>query len=759
MENTDLQQQKCLHCGTSSGAAAFCCDACEKLYKEFKVSNLSQKEQNPFSYLDESSFRELYYHNQSEFNYVFYAEGLHCSSCVHLLEKLPEFYDGVESARVNFGYSTVSVRLKPQASLAQTALIIKELGYEPAPLAAKDDFQEKYTQENRQFLKRIAVAGACAGNIMLFVIPVYSGLAGEMATLFNWMSFILYLPILFYSATPFYSGAWNSLKYKVINVDLPITVAMLSSVMLSTYNLVRGDGDIYYDSTASFMFLILSARYLLKRTQQNYLSPSQMKEFFKNERYLVLSEDGSYHSEPAAQIAMLSTVKVVTGQTLPTDCELLTERAIVDTSLFNGESFPHHFVKGMKLFGGTKLLSEDVLVKVLSTQSDSKVGSLLRELDQSALQKTSFLALTDRLAQYLIVFVFSVAAIFLAVYSQIDFHEAFNRSLALIVLACPCALAFGSPLTFGLALKKAQSLGVLIRDGTVLERIRKVRNLFFDKTGTLTKGQLELSHSEPEAINSELRLAILGLESRSYHPIAFALRSAWQDVTSLPDVQERNEILGLGIKGKVFDKNYEIKTLSDSVHDSELAIGVYEEGQLACRLYFTDQLRQESQAVITKLQQLGIQSHLLTGDRRTRALDVAAACGIAKENVHAELYPEDKKEFVKSKLDTCMIGDGANDSLALKTAGVGIAVKGSVELSLSSADVHFTRGGLLPLLDLLTLSQTTEKVLKRNLIISLVYNLIGGTLALMGFIDPMLAAVLMPLSSLAIIASSLWGFK
>lgn len=749
----------CGYCGIPTSGAEYCCRACEMLSTQVQALPILSQQQNPFSYLDQADFKDIYRHkSHDDFNFLFFAEGLHCSSCVHLLEKLPSFYNGILRARVNFGQSTVAVELADSASLAQTAHVIQELGYKPTLISAHDNLAEKYKDENRSHLKRIAVAGFCAGNIMLFVIPVYAGLAGTWAQVFNLLSFLLFLPILFYSAVPFYRGAWNSLKYQVINVDLPIAIAMLSGFALSTVNLLRGDGAIYYDSTASFMFFILSARYLLKRVQQNYLSPTRVKSFFKTEKYILL-EDGQEKSIPWSVAKVGDLLKVQRHQNLPSDCTLESAQATLDMSLFNGESLPKTFSKGMGLFAGTKVLDAEIVVRVQVPFSESKLGQLLSQLDQGAIQKSQFVSLSDRLAQKLIVTVFAIALIFFVLYLQVNPTEAFNRSLALIVLACPCALAFGSPLTFGLALKKAQRLGILLKDATSLERVLKIKNIFFDKTGTLTEGNLQLSHSEPAQIPEDVKNIILTLEAPSYHPIAFALRQAWSPQHSLPSVHNAQEILGRGVRGVIDGHTYEIRHLSESLHEVETAIEVVKDGESLCRLYFVDVIRKESRASVQRLQRQGIKCFILSGDKKARTYQVAEACGIPRAQAFGELFPEDKKSFLEKNSDTCMIGDGANDSLSLQMADVGIAVKGSVDLSLQSADIYFMRGGLTPLFDLMDLSQQTRKVLVRNLTISLVYNSVGGVLALLGFINPMMAAILMPISSLAIILSSLWGLR
>lgn len=744
----------CIHCGAPSNGRKYCCSACELL--DTLRGPLQLTSLNPYSYLDQDDFKKLYQQPaSSEMPYVIYCQGLHCSSCVHLLEKLPEFCEDVAEARVHFGRSTVSMRLHENGSLARAVQSIAELGYTPTPLTAEDSLEAKYQKENRTALKRIAVAGFCAGNTMLFVVPVYAGLAGAWAQTFNFISLLLFLPILFYSAQPFYQGAWNSLKYKVINVDLPIAIAMLTGFTLSCFNLFRGDGKVYFDSTASFMFFILSARYLLKRVQQSYLSPQQASSLFKNEKYQRLQ---TVNSEiiPWKDVRSGDVLIISQGQNFPADCELLSESAAVDMSLFNGESLPKIFTQGLTVFAGTKLIDSTAKVRVVSTVENSKLGELFAELNREGSQKSRFANLTDRLAQKLIITVFGIAILFFALYSFVDMTEAFQRSLALIVLACPCALAFGTPLTLGLALKQGQKKGIVIKNANSLEKLLSAKNIFFDKTGTLTEGTL---HLREDNLSDNLKAAILALESRSYHPVAFALRKAWRNITPLKNISQYEETLGQGVRAHIDGDIYEVRNLAESTHDSMLAVEFFKNSHSIARLYFTDKLREDSAPLIEKLQAQGMNCHILSGDKSIEVKNIAKACGISQENCFAELFPEDKRKIIQSCTHSVMLGDGANDSLSLKAATVGIAVKGSVDLSLQNADIYFSKSGLAPLLDLLDLSVKTRHILVRNLAISLVYNSVGGTLALLGFINPMVAAILMPISSAVIILSSLWGFR
>lgn len=749
----------CIQCGQASETSKFCCAACETLHALQQNSLPEVQASEEYAYLDQPNFRSLYKQPMGESDYIFYAEGMHCSSCVHLLERLPSYCDSVSAARVDFAQSAVRVSLQQAGSLAKVAVTIKSLGYEPFLLAPEDRGLSQQKAENRKALRRIAVAGFCAGNTMLFVVPIYAGLAGSMKDIFNWISFLLFLPVLLYSAQSFYKGALTSLKYRVISVDLPIAVALTAGFVFSLLNLIRGDGAIYFDSTASFLFLILCARYLLKSVQKNHLASPTLKNSLTRQKYLRLKSLSARETIPFSEVKMADVLAIAPGQALPSDCQLLSENALLDLSLFNGESLPKHFTKGMTLLGGTKNLQEEILVKVQLPFNESKIGAFCQQLDQSVATKNSFMNLTDFLAQRLIVSVFALALVFFALYSAVDVSEAFNRSLALIVLACPCALAFGAPLTYGFALRKAIKLGIFVKDPNTFEKILKIKNIFFDKTGTLTEGQLKLTHTEPQALSPEIRSVILSLESHSYHPIAFALRAAWNEMTGSLNVASVKEILGYGIIGEVNGNSYELRTLGESSHEEEVAVELLENKiRIAC-LYFADALRTESRDTIETLRQEGLSCFILSGDRGVRCLSVGKECAIEPRNIFSELFPEDKKRILSQHADTCMLGDGANDALSLQAADVGIAVKGSVDLSLTHSDVYFTKGGLTPFLELRAIAANTRKILYRNLSISLVYNVVGAALALSGFINPMMAAILMPISSAAVVLSSLWGFR
>lgn len=755
----------CKHCGTLTNFEnQFCCSACEILYQVQNQNWLPQTNTNfdsykkNFSYMDHPDFRNYYAVKENPNGFVFYVEGLQCSSCVHLIEKLPDFYNEVKTAEINFGLSTLVISGTESMQLSHVAAVISELGYRAWPLSPQDNVVDRFKEENRAFIKKIAVAGAAAGNIMLFVVPIYAGLSGTYATVFSWLSFFLFLPILFYAAIPFYQGALNSFKYHVINVDLPIVIAMLSGFIVSTINLVRGHGEIYYDSTASFIFLILATRFMVKRIQQKSLSESSLSQYIPIQSVQYKTVDG-VANKPSHKINPGDILIIQPNQILPADGTIYSISADLDMSLLNGESLPQTFAHGMKVFAGTRALNKEFEMIVEKTNADTEIGHIISKLERESIQKTSFITLSDKIAQWLIGIVTSIAVFFFIFYGAlVDYQEGLNRALALIVLACPCALAFGTPLTYAMSLRRARELGILIKNGNVFEKVLNIKNIFFDKTGTLTSGQLSLVQYFPNEVTEDVKSIILALESNSSHPIAFAFRNAWRESQPLT-LESLEEKLGFGVVGYYKGQKYSLESNQKREENGLMSVAFKKNDQALGYFYFSDELHQDTKQVIQDLTLRNFKVGILSGDRKFIVNNIATETKIKPSMVYSELTPMEKQDKIKDFENVCMIGDGANDALAMKSALLGIAVKGSVSLSLNSCDVYFTRPGLKSLLFLIDISQKAQDTLKRNLFFALMYNFIGGVLSLLGFINPLIAAILMPISSALILGSTLWGVK
>lgn len=755
--------KKCKYCQQPfQNKAEFCCQACELLFQiDYQAWLPSLKDSQSLKqreYMDTEEFKSFYKNSVKESEFTFYVEGLQCASCIHLLEKIPEFRSDVTRVDVNFGLSIIKVNVTPDFKISQFLELLEELGYKAAPLSENENLADKYKAENRTSLKRIAVAGACAGNIMLFVVPVYGGLAGAYATAFNWLSFVLFLPILLYSAVPFYIGAWNSLRYRVINVDLPIVIALWTGFIFSTVNLILDKAEIYYDSTASFLFLILSTRFLVKRIQQKTLSDSSLMSFIPIQNVEEATDNGTT-TKLSINIKVGDTLLIRPNQIIPADGTLLSVSADIDISLLNGESLPHTLGIGMAVHAGTRCLNKSFLMKVEKISTDTEIGKIVSTLESDSLKKTPFVTFSENIAQWLIAIVFTLSVLaFFAIGAFMNYDEALNRALALIVIACPCALAFGTPLTYALSLRKARDLGILIKNGNVFEKVVQLKTIFFDKTGTLTSGQLSIISTFPCVIEDEWKAIILGLEGQSIHPLAFAFRKAWPNITPA-QINNQEEIIGKGVCGTFNGSHYSLESSQSRGESGYMCVKLKKDNSTLAYIYFTDELHPDTKKVIQQLTNRNYEIGIISGDKHNIVEKIADDVNINKDLVFAECSPQKKSEIVKDFPYVCMIGDGANDSLALNQAHVGISVKGSISLSHNSSDVCFTRPGLQSLVDLIKIAKRSQQILKSNLAFALFYNFIGGSLALLGLVNPLVAAILMPISSLLIVLNTYRGLK
>ncbi len=787
-----------------------------------------------FSFLDLPSFRQVYTDARTPSKMRFYVRGMKCAKCVKKVEDIAMLDTLGARVQVFLGESLVEVTLiggasGTQNSFAEVAKKIKELGYDPIPLEPHLGSQDEAIKEDRADIIRLAVMAACAGNIMTFAFAIYFGLSGVAADIFNWICFVLYLPVLFYGALPFYQGFWRSIRQKEMSIDGPMAVASVAGFVFSFINLVRGQGSIYFDSLSGFLFLILVSRYVQKRLQKKFLVPvSHFGAFEMNKARKIFATEATDWSWSLSQdLSAGDQILVLKNEVIPVDGWVVSDFGVLSLAYLTGESKPQVFQKGMKVKAGTQVLENDVVLRVEATGLGTQFGRLLEGLKRSSLTRVKVQDVSDRASQWLLWIVFSLAFVFLIGYWSINPVAAVERSLALLILACPCAMAFGTPLALAFSLKKAIRLGLILKSGDVFEKILQVENVFFDKTGTLTEGSLQVVRTinlqDKNANLSQLQKQLfLALEKISYHPIAFAIRKYFTDsaassanannntnisadgqslsVTTmatsvdsscnsefeeqelpLTDHYEKN---GVGVFATFSSQQGFQKYGVQALASNEIAVvnqvigaqnssgfnesrhkmvGLYlwnsdsEAWALQAALQLELPLDPSAKATVQAFQKMGKNVYLVSGDENRLVRSLGDELGLDASHVFGEMNVEQKSVMVQSKAPAMMVGDGVNDALALRQAHVGVAVVGGVELALENASVFMTQSGVGALIQLYQISQQAHRLIRRNLTISLIYNLIGGTLALMGFVNPFVAAVLMPISSGFILLSSWFG--
>lgn len=708
---------------------------------------------------DTPSVKSLYTDPKEPLRFQLYVKGMRCAKCVGKLEGIPFEDPQITSVRVSLGQGLAEVTVKGQdVKLSHVLKSINHKGFEAVPIAHQHEIYQQQRQEDRHDLIRLAVVGAIAGNIMSFAFSSYFGLRGSLETVFNWISFALYLPVLTYGAWPFYKGFLSSIKERKLSIDGPMALASVAGFTFSTVNLIRGEGSIYYDSLSGFLFLILLSRFFQKRLLRQYMEPLSGFGDLRLSKARVMI-DGKWQWRAASEIHIGDQIYVENGEMLPADIELQISRAEFQLAHLSGESRPVLFTEGMRVPAGSFLLSASVQGKVTHVGLQTEFGRILKKVSEGAFRKVRIQNLSDRAATYLLASVFSIAALFLLAYWSIDPIEASERSLALIILACPCAMAFGTPLALSRGIKESLNASIIIKSADVFEKIKSIKNIFLDKTGTVTPFELKIIKSTPSLVDQDLAQIILSLESISSHPAAHALRRYFSNLKfSKKELEGLREIPGFGVIGYYAGNVYEMKSVETSAQSNK-KIGLFQDGQLLVEFELSSQVLPNLHKTVKTLQDTGYNVFLLSGDKEKFVLETARELGLSPQNCFSELSPDQKAEVIAKHPNSMMVGDGVNDSIAFQGAELSVAVSGSMEVALKSADVVFLKEGLESIPHLQEISRRTRNLIYQNLMISLVYNLVGGVLALMGYINPFIAALLMPVSSGFILLSTYLGGK
>lgn len=773
----------CLHCDEPALAPLFeasdeacqnpfCCEGCLTVYKviqgkglgeyysiksdtaAFKRRAPAETSSSSFSYLNDQEFlKEFSWASDDKQVMEFYLEGIHCLACLWLIEKLPEFVPGIYSSKLDLERSVVTVYITQDGNFSSAALELSKLGYKPHPIRKNQTTNDLKKKEERSWLIRIGIAGAASGNIMLYAVSNYGGASGSYAELFNSISVAFAIPVFVYSAFPFYQNAWSALRNRTLSIDIPISMSLIVGALMGIYNLMIGIHDNYFDSLSALVFLLLLSRYFLHKIQEKGLDATDLHYFYQSDSVLIQDSkcvDGYREIHPRF-IKKDDVVKVRPLEIIPCDGDILEGSSHINNSLLTGESLPFKVNSGDKVFSGTQNLDQELLVKITKSSDESRLGQILKNVENGWSHRSEIIKLTNKISKYFTFTVMTLSVIlFFYLYNSHSLIESLEGAITLMIVTCPCALALAVPLTFTRSLSMASKAGIIIKSDEVIERLSKIRNIFIDKTGTITFGKIKVISLEETAPSSHhLFEVVCALEKKTRHPVGMALFE-YARAFSQHDLAVKNfkEILGRGVSGQIGNSFYEIKF-----------DGIFEDNKQIGRFEVADLIRTDSKDALKNLMLSGYQVHMLSGDRKEIALSIARKVQIVGNYVHAELTPEAKSEMIRTADSAMMIGDGANDAIALSQASVGVAVMGAMDISLRAADVYLSTPGLKPVVQLMTLSRETMKVIRRNLVLSLLYNSTSVVLAFCGLISPLTAAIIMPLSSLTVLISTLVGTK
>jgi Cu2+-exporting ATPase len=792
---TALGAGLCAHCGSAlpgspildSDGHGFCCVGCSAVFAAIQGAGLgafyagrdvAQTRALPgrptgsrFADLDEPEIVERAFARPDGTRSAdLTLEGLHCAACVWLVESLPRVVPGVLEARLDFARSLLTIRWDSRkTTLGAAARELDRWGYTPHPARAS----EGTVGTDRALLMRLGVAGAVAGNVMLMALALYSGAGSrgdtDYATFFRYGSLALSLPAVFYSAQPFLRGAWGSIRARIPSMDLPIAIGIVVGFASGAVNTLRGEGEIYFDTISTLIFLLLVGRWLGQKQQRRAATATDFAQALAPATARCLN--GTERREMRADtVASGTLVEILPGERIPVDGRIERGESLLDTRLLTGESNPSEVKPGDRVYAGTDNLAAPLVVRTERAGSSTRVADLVRAMEAAQRERAPIVRVADRLSAVFVVVVLGLAALTLALWWSVDPALALDHTVALLVVTCPCALGMATPLAVSVALARAARRGILVKNGEVLEALARPADLVFDKSGTLTAGRPELLEWSG---STELSARVSAAEDGADHPLARAFRRAFGTPAAKAEASSR--LPGAGVRARVEGHDLLIGTpellrsagipvapetdaaVCRHAEQASTPVLVAEDGRVAGVAAFGDALRPDTLGTLHELAGLSRSIDVLSGDHPAVVSRVCQSLPIRA--FRGGVSPEQKLAEVKARLTrgerVVMVGDGVNDAAAMSAATVGFAVHGGAEASLLAASVFATEPGVRPVLETIRGARLTLRAIHRGLAFSLAYNAIGVALAMSGMLGPLLAAVMMPLSSLTVLTSAL----
>ncbi|UCH75253.1 MAG: cadmium-translocating P-type ATPase [Rhodospirillales bacterium] len=764
----------CRHCGGPTGGedGGFCCPGCAAAWDTVRGLGLDSYYRRRI--LDPSIRPTRPDAAQPRFDFAPYlraqpdgrvaltlaVDGLHCAACVWLIESVLAREPGLESARVNMTTRRLRIVWQPENADPDHAVQrVMALGYRLTPFdeVGADDLA---TRRQRLLLRAMAVAGFAAGNIMLLSVSVWAGQVQDMGPatrdLMHWISALIALPAIAYAGRPFFEPALAALAARRVNMDVPISLAVLLAAGMSLAQTATSQPHAYFDSAVTLLFFLLIGRYLDARSRGRARQVAANLLALRARAVTVLDTDGSTRVASPADVRAGMTVLVAAGERVPVDGAVADGASDLDTAAITGESVPRPVRQGDPVLAGTVNLTGPLRVVVTSVGEDTVLAEILRLVETAEQGRARYVALADRVARLYAPVVHSLALVtFLGWWLVLGagVQAALLIAIAVLIITCPCALALAVPAVQVAAAGRLMRRGVLIKSATALERLAGIDTVVFDKTGTLTDGRPRLLRDAGWS-QSDLAVAA-GLAASSRHPLARALSRAAPDAEPAARVEE---IPGSGLKsGDVLLGSRDWCGVAEAGESEGPELWLVRPGSAPRRFRFEDTPRPDAEAVIGELLRRGLRVELLSGDRPLAVGALAGRLGIARWR--GSCTPAAKAAHLNalaaSGRRVLMVGDGLNDAPALGHARVSMSPADAVDIAQNAADVVFQGEQLGPVAETLALARQSHRLVLQNLGLAFAYNALTIPLAMSGMVTPLIAAIAMSASSVAVVGNAL----
>lgn len=770
----------CYHCGDPVEDSAyiledhrFCCLGCQTVYQILNDNNMasyykynthpgkSQKAQKEdLSYLDEPNIiaKLVDYQDNEQAIITFYVPAIHCSSCIWLLEHLYKLNPGVKTSQVDFMKKQASITFKKdEISIRELVDLLHKIGYDPK-ITLQDVVKEGKKINQSGLIAKITVAGFCFGNSMMISFPEYFGMGEferQYSNFFNYMNLAFGLPVLLYSASDYFKSAWLSLKQKRLNLDVPLALGIFVLFFRSAFEIISQTGPGFMDTLCSLVFFILIGKYVQQRTYYHISFERDYRSYFPVA--VTVLDEGVAKPTQIADLQVGDRILVRNNEIIPADAILLNGNASVDFSFVTGESKPVEKVLGEVVYAGGRQMGEAIELEVVKAVSQSYLTKLWNNdsLKQYEKKFETFVGFISKYFTIGLLMIAIAACVFWIVGGNAD--KAWGAFTAVLIIACPCALALSSPFTLSAALSIFDKNKLYIKNTAAIEQMAAIETVVFDKTGTISSPTASSMYFEGTLDPMERNL-LASLCRNSNHPLSREIIKWLGDVQML-NIEEYEEVVGRGQSGKYQDYSIQIGSASyvnTAKVDLEGSV-VYVKINDTLKGYFTleQSWRTGLTEVINKLKAEHYDLHLISGDNERRAdalrmIFPANAKLLFNQTPAAKL--EKITEWQHQGKKVCMLGDGLNDAGALRKADLGIAVSDDINNFSPGCDAILDGEAFHKLPKFFDFSKDAVKVIKMSFIISLLYNVIGISFAVQGTMSPLFAAILMPISTVTIIS-------
>jgi Cu2+-exporting ATPase len=769
----------CPHCGQPvvaiNGAGPFCCAGCAAAHdlivglgldRYYEKRQLDPTARPPRPELDAmssdlSAFARSDTKGESTLNLM--VDGLQCGACVWLIESVLSRQPGVTWARLNMTTRRLVLKWRTAEATAKELVgAVCALGYRLVPYDAHL-LGEADERRDKALLRAMSVAGFAAGNIMLLSVSIWAGHSEGMATatrdLLHWVSALIALPTIAFAGRPFFASALSALKARRTNMDVPISLALILAPGMSLVQTLNSDEHAYFDSAVTLLFFLLVGRYLDARARGKARSAATELLMLTGTAVTVIDASGVQRVLPSDQLRPGMIVLVPAGGRIGIDGRVIEGISELDTSLISGESLPAPVKSGDRVFAGTLNLVAPLRLEVTAVGDQTLLAEIARLMEAAEQGRGRFVVLADRVARLYSPVVHAMAATTFIGWTALigaPWQLALQNSIAVLIITCPCALALAVPVVQVAASARLLRRGILLKSATALERLCAADTVVFDKTGTLTLGRPVLI--DASSVDRAILRGAASLAAASAHPLARALHRAAPDVSAASGVRE---FAGAGLSADTLAGEVRLGSARwcgvEATEDpSGPELWYSAPGQSAVRFAFRDQLRPDAAQTITKLRQAGYRVELLSGDRPGVAKATSCAAGI--DHWQAALTPADKAarlaELAAEGRRVLMVGDGLNDAPALAGAFASMSPATAADISQTAADVVFQGDRLSPVTETIALARSADRLVRQNLAIALLYNLLALPLAMLGYVTPLVAAIAMSSSSILVIANA-----